>query len=69
MFNFVIECISLSIISLIIISIGYYIYDYYISINEKTNEDNKSMEFKNEMDDINIDELENLITKDEERFK
>ena len=65
MFNFVIECISLSIISLIIISIGYYIYDYYISINQKTNEDNKSIEFKTEMDDINIDELENLITKDE----
>ena len=65
MFNFVIECISLSIISLIIISIGYYIYDYYISINQKTNEENKSIEFKSEMNDININELEKLITKDE----
>ena len=69
MFNFIIECISLSIISLIVISLGYYIYDYYVSNNEKTNEDNKSIQLTSEINDINIDELENLINNDEENLK
>jgi hypothetical protein len=69
MFNFIIECISLSIISLIIISIGYYIYDYYISTTEKKNNLNENNnEIDNEIENINIDELESLLNTDEEEL-
>ena len=61
MFNFIIECISLSIISLIVISVGYYIYDYCVSKNENINNKKQLDEINSEINDINIDELESLI--------
>ena len=68
MFNFIIECISLSIISLIVISLGYYIYDYYVSNNENINNKKQLDEINSEFNDINIDELESLINGNQENL-